>query len=317
MVASVVFSLLLLGSLGAAQFSERDALLIIDVQNDFMEKTLVRHDMQPRYPLPKESLVENGKYIMQGKLGAPGSSQIIDVINKWIAAFQASRGHVLASIDWHQPNHCSFCRNGTAQSNPAHFHPEGSLCGPIGEASNIDHRGRCIDPASTYDFTRGQLMQWPDHCLAGSFGARFHPYLNIPSSAIVLKKGIFPHLDSYSAFDGRVSVQPAPFDTTDTPASLSTQPDLSAILNKLSIRRLFVVGIAADYCVMHSILDALNANPAKQTRLTVTPSVHVIVPAIRGVSRDTTVSALQRMAASGAQLATYDPADAPPAHREL
>eukprot|EP00048_Salpingoeca_helianthica_P022844 m.20691 g.20691 ORF g.20691 m.20691 type:complete len:120 (+) comp7907_c0_seq2:45-404(+) len=101
MVASVVFSLLLLGSLGAAQFSERDALLIIDVQNDFMEKTLVRHDMQPRYPLPKESLVENGKYIMQGKLGAPGSSQIIDVINKVVVLYCASLRSYSASFGQH------------------------------------------------------------------------------------------------------------------------------------------------------------------------------------------------------------------------
>jgi nicotinamidase-related amidase len=131
-----------------------------------------------------------------------------------------------------------------------------------------------------------------------------------------VKKGVFPHLDSYSAFDGRVSVQPHPFDTEDTLAQLSSQPDLFAVLDRLAVRRLFVVGIATDYCVYFSVMDALGTNPARKARLANAPSVHVVVPAIQGVSRETTVTAMQKMLASGAELVTYDPANAP-AHPEL
>lgn len=76
---------------------------------------------------------------------------------------------------------------------------------------------------------------WPPHCVAGSAGARFHPGLALPSDAIVVSKGTDPDRDSYSAFGGT---------------------DLAEQLRAVAISRVFVGGLALDYCVRATALDA-------------------------------------------------------------
>ena len=82
---------------------------------------------------------------------------------------------------------------------------------------------------------------WPAHCVQGSEGAAFHPDLRLPSGAVVLSKGIDPEHDSYSAFEA----------VTDQGASLGT------LLRSLGVQYLFIGGLATDYCVRFSALDAL------------------------------------------------------------
>lgn len=77
---------------------------------------------------------------------------------------------------------------------------------------------------------------WPMHCVQGSEGARFHPELSIPSAAVVISKGADPGKDAYSGFQGT---------------------DLSRLLKQRQVRRLFVGGLATDYCVKSTVLDAI------------------------------------------------------------
>jgi nicotinamidase/pyrazinamidase len=76
---------------------------------------------------------------------------------------------------------------------------------------------------------------WPPHCLQDSPGARFHPSLSLPDSAVVVTKGVRFDQDQNSAFD---------------------QTGLAAYLRKRGIRRLFVGGLAEDVCVLATVLDA-------------------------------------------------------------
>ena len=82
---------------------------------------------------------------------------------------------------------------------------------------------------------------WPSHCVQGSRGAEFHPQLRLPPGYFLLSKGFESDTDSYSAFDGR----------------LADGSSLQLLLATLGVARLFVGGLATDYCVKESVLAAL------------------------------------------------------------
>ena len=84
---------------------------------------------------------------------------------------------------------------------------------------------------------------WPTHCVRNSKGAEFHPLLNLPDNVIVISKGTRIDEDSYSAFEGQ----------DDKGLSLSE------VIKKLRVKKLFICGLATDYCVKSSALDALKA----------------------------------------------------------
>jgi nicotinamidase/pyrazinamidase len=95
-------------------------------------------------------------------------------------------------------------------------------------------------PFDTIQLPYGAQTLWPDHCLQGSYGAELHPELAIPRAELILRKGYRPEVDSYSAFyenDRR------------------TPTGLAGYLRERGLRRLFLVGLATDYCVHYSALD--------------------------------------------------------------
>jgi nicotinamidase/pyrazinamidase len=112
------------------------------------------------------------------------------------------------------------------------------------------------------------------HCVQDTTGARFHPDLQLPPGTIVISKGADPANAGYSAFDGT---------TTDG------RPFL-ADLRQRHIDHLYVGGLATDYCVRHSVLDALDAG------LTVT----VLADAVAGVDPRGSADALTEMRQKGA-----------------
>ena len=118
---------------------------------------------------------------------------------------------------------------------------------------------------------------WPVHCVRNTEGARFHPNLRLPASAIVITKGEDSSSTGYSAFDGH------------TPEGKRFPTDL----RERGINHLYVGGLATDYCVKHSVLDALSAG------LRVT----VLEDAIAGVDPHDSVCAILEMRRSGADLA--------------
>lgn len=84
---------------------------------------------------------------------------------------------------------------------------------------------------------------WPVHCVAGTSGARFHRDLHLPPDVVVVSKGQDPGSPGYSAFDGQTA--------DGTP--------LGEALRQRGVTHLYVGGLATDYCVRHSVLDALAA----------------------------------------------------------
>ena len=87
----------------------------------------------------------------------------------------------------------------------------------------------------------GVQTLWPDHCVQGTWGAEFHSSLHLPRAELVLRKGFRPHIDSYSAF----------FENDRT-----TPTGLGGYLRERGLTRVFLVGLAYDYCVGYSALDA-------------------------------------------------------------
>jgi nicotinamidase/pyrazinamidase len=84
---------------------------------------------------------------------------------------------------------------------------------------------------------------WPPHCVQESSGAAFHPALRLPQGTLVISKGMDPDSDSYSVFDG----------------SSVDGRSLQKILEELQVRHLYIGGLATDYCVCSSVLDARKA----------------------------------------------------------
>ncbi|MHB0869615.1 MAG: bifunctional nicotinamidase/pyrazinamidase [Chloroflexota bacterium] len=82
---------------------------------------------------------------------------------------------------------------------------------------------------------------WPSHCVQGTPGAEFHPELRLPTDTIVVSKGMDPEQDSYSAFDA--------FEADGTPMAES--------LRRRGVERLYIGGLATDYCVRWSVLSAM------------------------------------------------------------
>lgn len=96
-------------------------------------------------------------------------------------------------------------------------------------------------PFESIDLAYGAQTLWPTHCVQGSRGAEFHPALRLPQAQLILRKGFRPHIDSYSAF----------FEN-----DRSTPTGLAGYLRERGLTRCFFAGLAYDYCVGYSALDA-------------------------------------------------------------
>ena len=104
------------------------------------------------------------------------------------------------------------------------------------------HPGR--PPFATVRLPYGPQALWPDHCVQGSHGAAFHPDLEVRDAQLIIRKGFRPAIDSYSAF----------FENDK-----STPTGLAGYLRDRGFGRLFVCGLALDFCVAWSALDARRA----------------------------------------------------------
>ena len=93
-------------------------------------------------------------------------------------------------------------------------------------------------PKTTHFVTHGG--PWPPHCVQGTWGAAFHPDVHVPQEAIILSKGMDPHEDAYSAFHSR-----------DDEGRY-----LEDLLRDYSVEHIYICGLALDYCVKWSCIDA-------------------------------------------------------------
>lgn len=161
-----------------------DALLVIDVQNDFCPG---------------------------GALAVKDGDEIVPLINQLGQRFE----HVILTQDWHPANHISF----------ASTHPG-------------------TQPFTTIEVAYGPQTLWPDHCVQGTPGADFHPTLDLPHAEMIVRKGFRRQIDSYSAFLE---------DDHTTPTGLA------GYLRERGLRRLFICGLAYDFCVRYSAIDGTAA----------------------------------------------------------
>jgi len=144
-----------------------------------------------------------------GALPVPGGDEVIGIVNRLMNGF----GSVVATQDWHAPGHISFAST---------------------------HAGK--EPFDTIMVNGVQQVLWPDHCVQGSKGAAFHPDLDVKRLHMILRKGLRPYLDSYSAFfenDGK------------------TPTGLLSYLREIGVSSLWLCGLAADVCVFYSAMDAV------------------------------------------------------------
>ena len=113
----------------------------------------------------------------------------------------------------------------------ADWHPRGHV------SFASAHNAAASDTAAN----SGQAL-WPDHCVQGSKGAQFHESLNLNPVQLIIRKGFRPNLDSYSAF----------LENDQT-----TPTGLDGYLKALGVTTLLIGGLATDYCVLYSVLDAV------------------------------------------------------------
>jgi len=96
-------------------------------------------------------------------------------------------------------------------------------------------------PFELIDLPYGKQVLWPDHCVQGTEGASIHKDIDIPHAQLVIRKGFHNDVDSYSAF---------------LEADRKTATGLAGYLKGRGIKRVFVCGLATDYCVAWSAIDA-------------------------------------------------------------
>jgi len=126
------------------------------------------------------------------------------------------------------------------------------------------HPGK--QPYQTVTAPYGPQILWPDHCVQETPGAEFHPALHVPRAALVLRKGMDPTIDSYSTF----------YENDRT-----TPTGLVGYLRERGFSRVFLAGLAFDFCVRYSAEDA------KREGFT----VFVVEDACRGIDVDGSVAA--------------------------
>jgi nicotinamidase/pyrazinamidase len=165
----------------ATEAATNDALVVIDVQNDFCPG---------------------------GALAVAGGDEIISRINGLMSDFPT----IVLTQDWHPADHASFAAN----------HPDAA-------------------PFSMTQMPYGPQVLWPTHCVQGTAGADFHADLRTDPAHLVIRKGFRAAIDSYSAF----------FENDHT-----TPTGLEGYLRARGVTAVTLVGLATDYCVAYSALDA-------------------------------------------------------------
>lgn len=196
-----------------------EALLVIDVQNDFCPG---------------------------GALAVNGGDEIVAPINGLLGEYPVR----VFTQDWHPADHLSFASQ---------------------------HEG--AEPMSMTEMPYGPQVLWPDHCVIGSQGAEFHPDLDTRPADLIIRKGFRREIDSYSAF----------FENDH-----KTPTGLEGYLRSRGVDTVALVGLATDFCVNYSAVDAANLGF----------KVTVIESLTRAIDLDGSLDAARKgMEAAGVRLA--------------
>lgn len=138
------------------------------------------------------------------------------------------------------------------------------------------HPGR--KPYDVIQLPYGEQTLWPQHCVQGTAGAEFHPELDLPHAQLIIRKGCNPEIDSYSAF---------------LEADRRTTTGLAGYLKERGVDTVYMVGLALDFCVMFSALDARAAGF----------NTFVVLDACRAIDMNGSLAAaIERMQTAGVGL---------------
>ncbi len=199
----------------------KDALILIDIQNDFCPG---------------------------GSLAVNEGDQIIPIVNQLQKQFDL----VIATQDWHPADHISFATNHTNKK--------------IGEFIDVNASPQIL---------------WPVHCAQGTHGADFVEELDMTKVKKVFQKGTNNQIDSYSGF----------FDNDH-----KNSTGLGDYLKSEGVENVYIVGLATDYCVKYTVIDAISLGF----------NTNVVIDACRGVklNPDDVENAIQDMKKAGAKIVT-------------
>jgi nicotinamidase/pyrazinamidase len=145
---------------------------------------------------------------------------------------------------------------------------------PLGHASFASsHPGK--QPFDTIEVSYGEQILWPDHCVQGTQGAAFHPGLDVPHAELVIRKGFRRAIDSYSAFREN---------------DRRTPTGLANYLKERGFEHITLCGLATDFCVLFSAIDAREAGF----------QVSIVTSACRGIDVDGSIArAIRSMSEAG------------------
>ena len=163
-----------------------------------------------------------------GSLAVNEGNEIVKKINSLQKMFSS----IVLTQDWHPLDHLSF-------------------------ASNQDNKA----PFETLEMYYGTQVLWPNHCVQGTFGAKFHQDLDTSKANIIIRKGYRKQIDSYSAFYEN---------------DKNTMTGLDGFLKQNHIKKVYLCGLALDFCVYYSAIDAKNLGY----------ETHVILNATKAIDLD-------------------------------
>merc|ERR1740121_237418 len=196
-----------------AEAPPKSALIVVDMQNDFIN----------------------------GTLPVPGAMEIIPAINKLVAMKDWS--FVGFTMDFHPHDHASF-----AASHPGaevfsqvnlDYTADGKLCSEeYAKAYKGSAQASCQSDEIEHSL---QQTLWPTHCVQGTFGQKIHHDVVVPHHAALVRKGFTSVVDSYGAFESRIGTH---------------ESNLAAILRLAGVRTVYTVGLALDYCVKSTAVQA-------------------------------------------------------------
>lgn len=215
------------------------ALVVVDVQNDFIDGSLA---------------------LINGPAGQDGS-EVVPVINKLLDTCKFDL--VAYTLDWHPADHIGFHENlylrkyqlKLADANQQQSQTNGNE-NENNNSNGDDHNDeqaskfklkRLVPKANVFDivlFDEGRMEQklWPIHCVQNSWGAQLHPKLRKLPNAIYVEKGTLSHVDAYSAFWDNMHLN---------------ETGLRSELQSRKITDVFFCGLALDYCVAASAMDSV------------------------------------------------------------
>lgn len=227
------------------------------MHTDFLHSALIMVDVQNDFcPAYKD---REGRVTAPGVMQIKDGDKVVEPLNFISKIFCSHGSPVIATQDWHPSDNISF----------ASMHP--------GQKAN-DIMDIVYEKRDQEGIGIMEQVLWPDHCVQGTWGAEFHDLLDLKPVSFILRKGRSKHMDSYSAF----------FENDK-----ATATGLGGLLRDLGIENVYIGGLALDYCVFYSAMDAVKLGF----------KTYVLNDAVQGIGspRDSIEIAMMQMEDAGIQ----------------